>query len=386
MYSKKLVRELCTKNPVIYWSFADWKFEVSQSIPQFYPTLERVWPSVKLVLPQSTPATYTFKLFRILGARLNKLDDWTCTFPIGYYAEVRQSLEEQFGRVDEIGNCGACGGTGWTDNPLFGTVRCNFCNSTIKPERLRVEYIGQVRLHPKPFGSQRMCRVCGGSGTHRGTYITCTNCHGRGTEPTDRNERYASAWVNGDWTVRFPEEVLKEFFPVAEKFDGDFYKALLSAPDLSKAYKKFARQYHPDLNPRGHKQFLKLREAYENLQDPMRRKRYEAGLKFQIVTKNESLFKPPKSCGLVTVEMDYVETQPTLGQSPWSRGATCDKRVAVVTKILSWEDIYDSQGRMMCSTWNFEGSARTQYRQQQRSIQPFTITWEEVAPEFDIRI
>ncbi len=62
----------------------------------------------------------------------------------------------------------------------------------------------------------------------------------------------------------------------------DYYKVLgverdVSAEQLSKAYKKLARKYHPDINksPGAEAKFKELNEAYEVLKDPEKRKRYD---------------------------------------------------------------------------------------------------------------
>jgi curved DNA-binding protein len=63
----------------------------------------------------------------------------------------------------------------------------------------------------------------------------------------------------------------------------DYYKILgvdknASAEDIRKAYRKKARQYHPDLNPNNaeaHKTFQQINEANEVLSDPEKRKKYD---------------------------------------------------------------------------------------------------------------
>lgn len=63
----------------------------------------------------------------------------------------------------------------------------------------------------------------------------------------------------------------------------DYYKILgvdknAGIDDIKKAYRKLARQYHPDLNPNdkeAHKRFQQINEANEVLSDPEKRKKYD---------------------------------------------------------------------------------------------------------------
>lgn len=63
----------------------------------------------------------------------------------------------------------------------------------------------------------------------------------------------------------------------------DYYKVLgisktASADEIKKAYRKLARQYHPDVNPNNadaHKKFQQINEANEVLSDPDKRKKYD---------------------------------------------------------------------------------------------------------------
>ncbi|HRR57361.1 MAG TPA: DnaJ domain-containing protein, partial [Acidobacteriota bacterium] len=64
----------------------------------------------------------------------------------------------------------------------------------------------------------------------------------------------------------------------------DYYATLgvnrnASADEIKKAYRKLAKQYHPDRNP-GDKQaeerFKEIQEAYAVLSDPERRAQYDA--------------------------------------------------------------------------------------------------------------
>ncbi len=63
----------------------------------------------------------------------------------------------------------------------------------------------------------------------------------------------------------------------------DYYKILglsknASQDDIKKAYRKLARQHHPDLNPddkEAHRRFQQINEANEVLSDPEKRKKYD---------------------------------------------------------------------------------------------------------------
>ena len=62
----------------------------------------------------------------------------------------------------------------------------------------------------------------------------------------------------------------------------DYYEVLglskgASDDEIKKAFRKLAKQYHPDINkaPDAEAKFKEINEAYENLSDPQKRKMYD---------------------------------------------------------------------------------------------------------------
>ena len=164
----------------------------------------------------------------------------------------------------------------------------------------------------------------------------------------------SSGWVDGGWNVSFTLDVLQDWFRfkinpgqmptlfsvvgVDENLSGlEFDKALKSA------YRRAARTWHPDVNQEqdAHITFQKINDAYEKLQDPMFRKRYAAGLRFQKdIESNSAVYgstainwRPPLRCGNLTIQ------------------ATMTMEKYTVEKILDWQDIKDSNGKVLVTYW-----------------------------------
>src|SRR6266508_1663314 len=171
----------------------------------------------------------------------------------------------------------------------------------------------------------------------------------------DRGKRVSAyGSVNGEWASEFPEDVLRSFFEgreVNQKPDGlqTLYQALcvfesVTPEEIKKAYKRLARQWHPDVcqEDNAAEMFRKINEAYLVLIDPEKKARYDAGLYFERQGHEQDTirisrytgygYRAPLRCGQVT-----------------ARGTVRLMRF-VVTEILNWDDVI-RDGKVMTSTW-----------------------------------
>lgn len=172
----------------------------------------------------------------------------------------------------------------------------------------------------------------------------------------DGRESSAFGWVAGDWNIVFPENVLRSYFNAGPPgLSGSGNQSTLygllgidqsATPEQVKsAYRRAARQWHPDVNkdPDAEQVFLRLKEAYQILNEPRQRKRYDAGLSLEhsgsrdvdsILTILQATYRAPYTCGIV-----YFKGKHSLGR--W-----------VVDEIVSWDDIKNEQGQTMVSSWD----------------------------------
>jgi hypothetical protein len=168
-------------------------------------------------------------------------------------------------------------------------------------------------------------------------YLGTCKDKGRGSQ--------AFGWVGGAFTLIFPEPVLRAWFDdTGAPGDQSTLYAVLGMKandsDPRPFYRRMALQWHPDRckDPNAHEQFLRIQEAYAILNDPLKRARYDAGLKFAASIKTQqvpipgSQYRAPLKCGWVMCEGKQ--------SGKWY----------VVSEILGWEDICEN-GRILASSW-----------------------------------
>lgn len=172
----------------------------------------------------------------------------------------------------------------------------------------------------------------------------------------DRGKRVSAyGFVNDQWSVEITEEVLRGFFEGRgsnTKPDGiqTLYQVLcvfetVEPEQISKAYKRLARQWHPDVcrEENAHETFIKINDAYKILIDPDQRKRYDAGLYFERQGQNQL----PHSHDPKWIKLGY--------RSPLRCGQVTAKGTVrlmrfTVSEILKWDDVI-RDGKVMTSSW-----------------------------------
>lgn len=187
------------------------------------------------------------------------------------------------------------------------------------------------------------------------------SCHQRMANPKGISGPYYSAYGAFSpkvWGVEFPEEVLKSFFGLSVNLNKQgietFYQILLVQENcdfqsLKSAHRRLVRQWHPDLckEPDANDRFRAIQEAYEILCDPIRRRKYDAGLFFERQNQGGDLapdlnpfkdqwgYRSPLTSGLITVK--------GIQSSVMTR--------FLAHEILSWEDLKNDKDQVAVSSW-----------------------------------
>lgn len=166
----------------------------------------------------------------------------------------------------------------------------------------------------------------------------------------ESGEATASGYVDGSWSVVFPQGVLAAYFnlDLSGRLDTSSLYAVLSVADtagreeIKKAYRRAARTYHPDHNkePDANETFIKIQEAYETLYDPTRRAKYD-GVRRMLATADtetaapkDALWTPPVKCGIITAMVD------TATRGRW-----------IINEILDWRDQVNEFGETRVCYW-----------------------------------
>jgi hypothetical protein len=173
----------------------------------------------------------------------------------------------------------------------------------------------------------------------------------------------ARGFVNGGWNIVFPEPVLRTWFkdelpdmkastqPAQPAQASTLYAVLgidrtVDPDQIKPAYRRMAMQWHPDRckEPDAAVRFHRIQTAYDILNDPNKRRKYDIGLQLEYRSGTRKVEQPishhfqhygyraPLRCGLVLV----------VGVSKMGRFD--------VQKIANWQDVV-RDGRTMISSW-----------------------------------
>jgi hypothetical protein len=171
------------------------------------------------------------------------------------------------------------------------------------------------------------------------------------------DDESAFAWVDRGWNAVFPKAPLQAWFG-AESRPGEaatLYQMLglkrnAAAPDIKAAWKRLARQWHPDTcrEPDAASQFRAIKEAYEILGDSGKRARYDAGLALEAALRQQMTGDNSAELANVLVIQEWAP--------PLRCGYVLASGVAklgrfVVGEILEWADITRNDGAVLVSSW-----------------------------------
>lgn len=164
----------------------------------------------------------------------------------------------------------------------------------------------------------------------------------------------AYGYCNGAWTVIFPQAVLENWFLgiVTERTPEQaqtLYAVLGIKQDeaqanIKSAYRRMVKQWHPDhcRESNASEIFQRVQAAYEVLNDPVKRARYNAGLVLEASLSKDGRparnyfafdYRCPLRCGTITAH----------GEQRLNR--------FIVERIEKWDDIVNGLGQTLVTSW-----------------------------------
>ena len=180
---------------------------------------------------------------------------------------------------------------------------------------------------------------------------------GRTKERGD-TERSAFGYCNGDWSIVFPESVLKRYLDGGFDLDepsGTHYAILgvtqaATQDQIKSGYRRMVKQWHPDVckEPNANDVFLSVQRSYEILSNENKKARYDAGLMFSSTQPKNAVqdfsdsYAPRYRCGVIMAEGREI-----LGRF-------------VVDKIHGWEDIINERGETLVTSWAYGDDSFTE--------------------------
>lgn len=177
-------------------------------------------------------------------------------------------------------------------------------------------------------------------------------------------EAVLKAWFDGDGGLGAAETSRAQAAPPAS-----LYRVLCIGQDadaaaLKTAYRRMARQTHPDVNkePDAAAQFRRVQAAYDVLADPLKRRKYDAGLKLEMLAEREQ--QRPDNRAAIAAAIARADLYGDYFRAPLRCGLLLVSGVrrlgrVHVEKILSWQDLTQG-GRVLVSSWPQDGAIWTE--------------------------
>ena len=172
-------------------------------------------------------------------------------------------------------------------------------------------------------------------------------------KPRSDGSSSAFGLMGDDWKVIFPEQVMRDFFDGSRATPGEreSYFSLLgisrtsTKDEVTNGFRRMAKLWHPDTchEENAADTFMRIKAAYDILSDSNKRARYEAGLALEAMTVTQPL---PRSVN----ETQYGYRCPLRSGKILIEGVNKLSMIEV-SKIFSWDDITDNQGRVLITSW-----------------------------------
>ena len=236
----------------------------------------------------------------------------------------------------------------WVVHPKYADVlvqliQIHYSQRVTAPNVTVLDKVHRGKIHLRYVGASKM--------RDDGSHIAYGMSHKTENWSTIIPLHVLENWFEGKPLPDIPDEPATLLPPDSPYRILQFKKKTDDMDEIKAAFRRMSRQWHPDVckEPNANDMFISIKDAYEFLSDPDKKEDYDIALNWEMKSVKGKLdhvkmkhshgfdandqYHPALRCGILDCEYTLL-----VGRN-------------FISKIHTWDDIVDSQGRTMVSTW-----------------------------------